>query len=208
MSVKTLSCERQQQHSDGGDRKCELHCTKKTGPIHDRRPNALIVCIEEDLDALIDRVPADQRLVRRCSRLLKQAYDQGALLSNVDLSFMFGLTESRIATALASHERENNVVLPRRATLHDVGSGVTHKRIICIKRYVEGKTSDVIARETHHSITAVDRYLGMFDRVRMCRREGLGSLETARALNCTERLVNEYLRLDDELDAKEVACAQ
>lgn len=171
-------------------------------------PVVLDVCVEEDLDAIIDRVPAEERIVRRCSRLLKQAYDQGALLSNVDLSVIFNLAEGRIANGLARHERETNVVLPRRATLHDVGSGVTHKRIICIKRYVEGKTSDVIARETHHSITAVDRYLGMFDRVRMCRREGLGSLETARALNCTERLVKEYLALDDQLDEKGVACAQ
>ena len=45
--------------------------------------------------------------------------------------------------------------------------------IICYKRYVEGKNSDQIARETYHSIEAVDRYLGQFDRIRLCLQQGM-----------------------------------
>lgn len=163
-------------------------------------PVVLDVCIDEDLDALLDRVPADERLLRRCIRLMTQAHEQGALLSNVDLSAMLGLSQGHISRLIARHERDRQQVLPRRATLHDLGSGVTHKGIICTKRYCHGKTSDVIARETHHSIGAVDRYLGMFDRVRMCRRQGLDSIEIARALGCTERLVREYIAIDQSLD--------
>jgi hypothetical protein len=165
-------------------------------------PLVLDVCTEEDIDAQLDRVPAPERDLRRCIRLLHQAYEQGALLSNVDLSFILGVAEPRVGHLLAAHEREHNLVLPRRATIHDVGSGVTHKRIICAKRFLEGKTSDVIARETHHSITAVDRYLGMFDRVRFCRRQQLTSQQIANALGCTERLVVEYLAIDELLDSR------
>ena len=166
-------------------------------------PVVLDLWTDQDLEAHLDRLPASQRLLARCIRMHEQSYAQGALLSNVDLAGMLGVSESRISKLLAAHERDHKVVIPRRATLHDVGSGVTHKRIICWKRYVEGKSPDVIARETHHSLTAVDRYLGMFDRVRCCNQQQLPSHEIARVLGCTERLVLEYLDIDAKLAAGE-----
>ncbi len=166
-------------------------------------PVILDLSADEDLDALLDRTPSEERLLKRCLRLFTQAFDQGALLSNVDIAVMLAVSDSTIAKVVAHHERTNAVIVPRRATIHDVGSGVTHKRIICWKRYVERKTSDVIARETYHSITAVDRYLGAFDRVRMCNRQGLAPGEIALALACTERLVHEYLAIDALLDTRE-----
>lgn len=162
-------------------------------------PVVLDLWTDEDLEAELDRVPAPERLTRRCIRLHQQSHAQGALLSTVDLAAMLAVSQSRISTLLAGYERDHQVVIPRRATLHDVGSGVTHKRIICWKRYVEGKSPNVIARETHHSLTAVDRYLGMFDRVRCCHQQRIPSHEIARVLGCTERLVKEYLVIDEEL---------
>ncbi len=153
----------------------------------------------DDVEAQLDRIPASERLLARCIRLHEQAYEQGALLSNIDLAGMLGVQESRLSSLLAAHEREHQVVIPRRATLHDVGSGVTHKRIICWKRYVDGKSPELIARETHHSLTAVDRYLGMYDSVRSCNKQQMASHEIAQALGCTERLVLEYLDLDATL---------
>lgn len=50
---------------------------------------------------------------------------------------------------------------------------------------------------------AVDRYLGQFDRVRHCRKQGMSVFETAFTLNCGRALVEEYLRIDDELSGKE-----
>lgn len=159
-------------------------------------PVVLDVWNDDDLEAQLDRQPASERLLARCIRLHQQAYEQGALLSNVDLASMLGVSDKRVSALLAAHERERKVVIPRRATLHDVGSGVTHKRIICLKRYVDGKSPEVIARETYHSLTAVDRYLGMFDRVRYCNQQQMPSHEIARVLGCTERLVREYLDID------------
>ena len=91
-------------------------------------------------------------------------------------------------------------LVPRRATLHDVGTGLTHKRIICWKRYAEGKSAEEVARETYHSLEAVDRYLGQFDRVRHCRRQGFSPQKTAYTLNCSVALVQEYLAIDEELE--------
>lgn len=115
------------------------------------------------------------------------------MLSNIDLAIMLGSHDGQIAALLAAHERETGTVVPRRATLHDVGTGLTHKRIICWKHYAEGKNADQVARETHHSLDAVDRYLGQYDRVRFCKQQGMESHQIAQTLACTERLVEQYL---------------
>jgi len=100
-----------------------------------------------------------------------------------DVSFDSATTcETQLSkTGLTAHERNSGKAVPSRATLHDIGCGVTHKRIICWKRYADGKCSDQVARETYHTVEAVDRYLGQFDRVRHCRIQGMTPAETAYA---------------------------
>ena len=61
----------------------------------------------------------------------------------------------------------------------------------------------MVAQETYHSLEAVDRYLGQFDRVRHCRQQGMTPMETAHILNCTRSLVEEYLAIDNELEERE-----
>jgi hypothetical protein len=163
-------------------------------------PVVLDISTAEDVQLRIDRLPASERLLRKALRLCEQAHRQGGLLSNCDLAELLGTGDSRIAQLLTQHERITNTVVPRRATLHDVGTGLTHKRIICWKRYAEGKEPHLVARETYHSLEAVDRYLGQYDRVRHCRLEGLTPQETAHALGCGVRLVNEYLAIDQLLE--------
>ena len=119
-----------------------------------------------------------------------------------NLAELLATGEARIAKLLARHEREQDQVVPRRATLHDVGSGMTHKRIICRMRYVQGKEPHLIARLTHHSQEAVENYLSRYDRVRYCRLQGLTPEQTARALGCSRKLVREYLDIDQELESE------
>jgi hypothetical protein len=168
-------------------------------------PVVLDLSVPEDIEARLARRPPREVLRDKAVRLCQQAYAQHGLLSNCDLAELLGVADSRIATVLGEHERQMQTPVPRRATLHDVGTSLTHKRIICHKRYAEGKDIPQIARETYHSLESVDRYLGQYDRVRHCRLEGLGPLETAHALNCSVRLVQEYLDIDQELET-ENAC--
>lgn len=164
-------------------------------------PVLLDLTTPEDIQARLDRKSAKQRLENKAVRLCRQAYEQGALLSNCDLAELLGgRTESDLGSILSNYEHKTQKTVPRRATLHDVGSGLTHKAIICRKRYIEGKSSDEIARETYHSIGAVDCYLGQYDRVRHCRQQGMTPQETAYALSCSLSLVQEYIRLDDEFE--------
>lgn len=171
-------------------------------PIRDTElvPVILDLSTSEDIQAILDRVNSSQRLKQKAIRLCRQAHEQGALLSNVDLAQLLNRNDSQIASLLAAHERVHQQLIPRRATLHDLGSGLTHKAIICRKR-AEGKTSDQIARETQHSLEAVDRYLADFDRVRHCRKLGMGLDQIAFTLNHSRHLVQQYLDLEQELDS-------
>ena len=54
-----------------------------------------------------------------------------------------------------------------------------------------------------YSIEAVDRYLGQFDRVRHCYRQGLSTIETAHILNCSISLVEAYRQIDKELEGED-----
>lgn len=162
-------------------------------------PVVLDLSTPEDIQARLDRVPPRGRLQRKAVRLCEQAYRQKALLSNCDLAELLGVEDGVIAHVLTDYERKNGKPVPRRATLHDVGTCLTHKRVICRKRYAEGKPSHQIAQETYHSLEAVDRYLGQFDRVRHCRRQGMTPEQTAYTLNCSLGLVREYLAIDEAL---------
>lgn len=177
------------------------HRTKRSQRIEDMRlvPLVLDLVTSQDIEAVIACEPRPQRLLRRCLRLCRQAYEQGGLLSNCDLAVLLGASDQNVAALLTAWEREHDELIPRRATLHDVGTGLTHKRWICWKRYAEGKTSEQVARETYHSLEAVDRYLGQFDRIRHCRRQGLDAQQIAYVMGCSSALVAQYLAIDDEL---------
>ena len=166
-------------------------------------PVILELSTPADVEARLNRRSPQERLEEKLVRVCGQAYAQGGLLSNCDLAEIFHLSDAHVASVLAAHERRTGTLVPRRATLHDVGTGLTHKRIICRKRYLEGKPSDQIARETYHSLAAVDRYLGQYDRVRHCRLQHMEPAQIAFTLNCSRSLVEEYLTIDQEVgDAK------
>lgn len=168
-------------------------------------PVLLSLCTPDDVEDRVNGRSLGEQLGPRCARLCVEAHKQGGLLSNCDIALMLGVNDSRVATALSGYEKATGKLVPRRATLHDVGTCLTHKRLICIQRWVHGKPSGDIARDTCHSIEAVDRYLGMFERVRCCRKNAMDAEQTAFALGCTVRLVQEYLEIDDLLERKEDA---
>ena len=162
-------------------------------------PVVLDLSTAADVQGRIDRRSARALLQEKAVRLCVQAHEQGALLSNCDLAELLRTQDSAIASVLSEHERTTGKLLPRRATLHDVGTCLTHKRIICLKRHAEGKAPEVVARETYHSLHAVDRYLSQFDRVKHCHDLAMPPEKIAFTLNCGVPLVREYLEIINEL---------
>lgn len=163
-------------------------------------PVVLDLSAPEDIEGRLKRTPSDERMLRKAVRLCRQCHEQGGLLSNCDLAELLSTHDTKVAALLANFEQETGTLVPRRANLHDVGSGVSHKRIICLKRYRDGKDSLSIARETCHSVEDVDRYLAQFERIRACREQGFTIEQTAYFLGCGKRLVREYDAIRNQLE--------
>ena len=82
-----------------------------------------------------------------------------------------------------------------------MGPTVTHKRQICYRVIVQGRSIEETARDTNHSPDAVTRYVKDYHRIVHCLRRGFSIAETAYATQLTSRLVQEYADLQAELGA-------
>lgn len=167
-------------------------------PMAETRQVPVIVSItgQEDVTALRQGAGHPQVLQRAVVRAAFDAYAQGGVLTTTDLSLLFHRPYSTVARLIRDYEAETGEVVPRRGNVHDIGRTVTHKRIICRKAYLEGKTTPVIARETCHSPEAVDAYLLDYARIYFASVErGMSLEELVFAVQRPRHLVEEYLRL-------------
>jgi DNA-binding CsgD family transcriptional regulator len=86
-----------------------------------------------------------------------------------------------------------------------MGPSITHKKQICYKVIVQGKSIETAARETGHSPEAVTRYVKDYKRILACLNRGLSPRDTAFIAKVSENLVYEYMNLiaENQLDIKE-----
>lgn len=131
-------------------------------------------------------------------RLFHQAKEQGGVLTGVDVATMMRLSPATISNYVRKWEKEHQTLVPRRGTIHDMGRSVTHKRQICYKMIVEGKSVATTARETNHSPEAITRYVKDYKRILACLHKGLTPQDTAFVAKVSENLVFEYVNLIQE----------
>ena len=131
------------------------------------------------------------------ARLCIQAYEQDGCLTNAELAILLKIAPETAGRYIAIWEATHRQVLPRRGTIHDMGPTLTHKRIIIDKLFIERKTVQQTARETHHSLPAIQRYIGTFRQVVLCRRKGMTTEETAYATRKTPALIKQYEEIID-----------
>ena len=132
------------------------------------------------------------------ARLFQQAYRQDGVLTHTEVALLLKIAPSTVGNYVARWEAEHNEVLPRRGTIHDMGPSLTHKRLIIHKLYIEKRTFDQVARETHHSFEAIQNYIGTFQQIVLCRKKGMTTEEIAFATKRTSRLVKEYEEIIDQ----------
>jgi hypothetical protein len=131
------------------------------------------------------------------ARLMQQAYDQDGVLTNAEVAILLKMSPACVGKYVAQWEVEHQKVLPRRATVHDMGPTITHKRIIIHKLFIEQQTVEQVARDTNHSFEAIQNYIGTFRQVILCRTKAMTIEETAFAIKRTVRLVNQYQAIID-----------
>lgn len=132
----------------------------------------------------------------RIARILKEAYDQGGVLTQADLAELLGVSIGAVGKDIREYQLENQVVLPYRGTIHDIGRATTHKKII-IGLFLKNIPTPDIARMTGHTEEACDRYIKAFKRVRTLNGT-MNVQEIARTLGMSEFLVKEYIAIIEE----------
>ncbi len=163
-------------------------------------PVVLTIFSQEDIKSFQEGKKLKDIRLNVIKRILNEAKQQGGVLSELDLKAIMKISSLTISKMITEYENQTNEILPRRGSLHDIGRTLTHKKIICYKKFVNNYSIKRIARETNHSITEVERYINDYKRVKYCLLKGIDNIQTiSYILKLSKNLVKEYVELIDEL---------
>jgi len=164
-------------------------------------PVRLRLLTDDERDRLASGEVSTAELRReRAIRFFHEAEAQGGLLTLYDVAWYLGASQASVGTWVRHHQTEHGEVVPTRGTLHDLGRGTTHKRII-VRLHLEGKLGSEIARRPRHAQKNVDRYVAGYERVRLLARSHSRD-EIPALANMSRSLVAEYLELLAEFEGR------
>lgn len=129
------------------------------------------------------------------ARMIKEAYQQGAVLSTRDLSLLLVSSAAWLSQQRIEYEKQNQTILPHTGVIHDMGTTLTHKRIIIYKHIVEKKDPSIVARETNHSQASVDKYLKDFNRVKTLVNDNKDIEFIHHTTNIARPVIRQYLQI-------------
>jgi hypothetical protein len=170
---------------------------KTRGSSQNRRYKTVILSVVTDKD--IDMFKNGKSLcdIRKnvISRMIKEAYQQGGVLSTRDLSLLLVHDASYLSRLRIKFEQVHNTVLPHTGVIHDMGSTITHKRQIIYKHIVEKKDPVKVAYETNHSQRAVDRYIKDYHRVKTLTDEKKDVDYIHMVTNISKQVIRQYQQI-------------
>lgn len=169
--------------------------TRADSPYARFVPVVLTLVSEEDVAHLEDGMKISQHRQNVIARITWEAYQQDALLSMRDISLFFTIQGADISKSRIQYEKAHNVTLPHTGSLHDAGSCLTHKYQIVYKYIVENKDPVIIAKETNHSIKAVDHYLKDFNRVKTLYLDNKNVQYIHQVTNMSLNVINQYVSI-------------
>lgn len=168
--------------------------------VSDLIPVQLTMITDSEVKILTDpQLRGDRRQARhafnraRFVRWCFEAYEQGGVLTQLDLSLLSGLSTGYIGRALRQHEAETGQVVPTRGTVHDIGPSVTHKAEV-IRRWLRQESPAQIARALNHSQASVDRYIADYQKVRTLAQK-FPPADLPALTGLTPSVVQQYLTL-------------
>lgn len=156
-------------------------------------PVVLTIVADEDISILEKKMSISENRQKVISRITQEAYSQGALLSMRDIGLLLASHVPLITNDRKKYEKNHSCSLPHTGTLHDMGSCITHKYQIVFKYVVEKKDPIIIAKETSHSLKAVDHYLKDYNRVKLLYLDGKDSEYIKQATAMPVYVINQYI---------------
>lgn len=158
------------------------------------RPVVLSFVTDDDYDLYSHGFDSPTLRKNRIKRWCDQAFDQGGLLSQLDLSALLGICEATVSKYVREIQNTGHM-LPTRGNIHDLSGAITHKREI-ITLYLENYLTPEIATRTKHSREAVDRYIQDYHRVELLWQHGITDLiQISQLSRLSKRVAQQYIDL-------------
>lgn len=130
----------------------------------------------------------------RIQRVSVEAFQQGGILTVEDLAYrLFNCGERTICRDL-KELRKNNIIIPLRSTINDMGRTISHRSLI-IKQWLEGKEYSEIAKNSFHSVQSVSNYVDKFKRVIALSEENYDVHTISFLVKLSVPLVEEYFKI-------------
>lgn len=174
--------------------------TRADSPRRRFRAVKLTLIAPEDVKRLAEGVAMPKIASGAIARIMEQAYEQGGLLSMRDIELLTWHSSGALTGYRHQYEREHSCSLPHTGTLHDMGSCITHKKMIVEKAVIDKKNPRQIARETNHSLLAVERYINDYQRVRQCYAKDPSITHIAMVTGIAPHVVKQYVAMIEPKD--------
>jgi hypothetical protein len=172
----------------------------------------VVDCQKQTVCLTIHRGAEDDRLLQeqgaagfRQARILdlcQEALSQGALLTREDLAYRAFFVSTRTITRDLNvlRDKNPNLMIPLRSTIHDIGPVLTHRTKI-VRLALEGQTMTQICHIMKHSPRAVNNYLATFARCVQLNRKEMQVSQIAFLLRRGKGLVQQYLDIMTECES-------
>ena len=162
-----------------------------------RRYKPVILSLVTDDDISMFEKGTSIPLIRQniIARMIREAYQQGAVLSTRDLSLLLVSNAAYLSTLRIAYEKRHKTILPHIGVIHDMGTTITHKRLIIHKHIVEKKDPSVVALETNHSQMSVDKYIKDFYRVKTLADDKKDADFIHHTTNISRNVINQYVQI-------------
>ena len=140
------------------------HGTRRAGRRDPKllRPVVLTLVGMEEKDLNITHQGELKALrVGQIERKSTEAWQQDAVLTNIDMEWLTGLASSMTRTLLEACNQRFGIILPTAGTVLDMGRTLPHKKLV-VELSLQGRTTKEISRRINHTEQAVDAYLRSF----------------------------------------------
>jgi len=130
------------------------------------KPVVLDIISDSDIEDMKKPIHHRELRIKKVERWTQQAYDQGTLLSQLDLAVLLSVNEFTAGNYVREYQSLYGKSLPTRGNVQLIGPGQTHKKEI-IQYYLNGFLVPTICQRTNHSKDAVERYIRDFEAVKL-----------------------------------------
>jgi hypothetical protein len=169
--------------------------------LSDCRMETVVLTLDAGADDLQVREHAGVIGLRRhrLERIATEAFQQGGLLTVEDIANRLLNCGERTLTRDIKALKDNDICLPLRSTIKDMGRSISHREMI-VKYWLLGMEFSQISRQTNHSIQAIANYVEKFKRVICLAKDNHEISTIAFLVKISVSLAQQYYNLYQTLD--------